>query len=271
LPLYAIGEGHGCSRTLRRLLDTLPFAPSSDRLWLVGDLVGHGPDPLGVLRRVRELDVELDGRLTVVLGNHDLRLLAARDGVAVPGEVRGLLREVLDAADGSALLDWLSERPLLQVADELVLVHAGLLPRWTVAEASERAVEAGALLSSARRGELLAALYARRRDDSLPPALGRAVETLRAMTTVRTLGADGELCDHKGNPETAPPGCRPWFAVPERERTQRGVTVVFGHWASLGLRLGDSWIALDSGCAWGGPLTAVRLDVGRVFNVPRLD
>ena len=269
MSVYAIGDVHGCSRTLRALLGILPLDRSSDRLWLVGDLVGHGPDSAGVLSLVRDLGVELGERLVLVLGNHDLRLIAARDGVAVPSEVVGLCREILKAPDGRALLAWLAEQPLLHAGADHLLVHAGLLPWWTADEACQRASEARALLSSDRRAEILRAVYAKERDDGAPEELRRAVQTVRVMTTIRTIKADGEICDHKGSLETAPPGCDGWFAYPDR--AHRDFIVVFGHWASLGLRFGNGYIALDSGCAWGGPLTAVRLDDLRLFQVARSD
>jgi bis(5'-nucleosyl)-tetraphosphatase (symmetrical) len=269
MSVYAIGDVHGCSRTLRALLDALPLDRFRDRLWLVGDLVGHGPDSVGTLSLVRELQHELAARLVVVLGNHDLRLIAARDGVAVPGEVAGLCGEVLAAPDGRSLIAWLAEQPLLHAADDHLLVHAGLLPWWTTDEACQRAREARTLLSTDRRAEILRALYAKDQDDGAPAELRRAVQTLRVMTTIRTLKADGEICDHKGSLESAPPGCNGWFAY--SDRAHRDAVVVFGHWASLGLRFGDDYIALDSGCAWGGPLSAVRLDDRRLFQVPRSD
>jgi bis(5'-nucleosyl)-tetraphosphatase (symmetrical) len=269
MSVYAIGDVHGCSRTLRALLERLPLERSSDRLWLVGDLVGHGPDSVGVLSLVRDLSIELGDRLVLVLGNHDLRLIAARDGVAVPSEVVGLCREVLKAPDGRALIAWLAEQPLLHASPDHLLVHAGLLPWWTTDEAAQLAREARTLLSSDRRAEILRAVYAKEKGDGPPAELRRAVQTVRVMTTIRAIKADGEICDHKGSLETAPPGCDGWFEYPDRAHCD--AVVVFGHWASLGLRFGDRYIALDSGCAWGGPLSAVRLDDLRLFQVPRSD
>jgi bis(5'-nucleosyl)-tetraphosphatase (symmetrical) len=265
---FAVGDVHGCSRTFERLLDTLPFDSAADRLWLVGDVVGHGPDMAGVLRILQRLDGDLDQRLVSVLGNHDLRLIAARHGVAVPARVAAQ-REKLEAApDGGALLDWLAARPVFHVEADRALVHAGLMPGWTLHEARDRATEARALLDGDRGAEILAALYAGSASAS-SGAVERAIESLRVMTTIRTLRGDGRLCNYKGSPETAPPDCRPWFADPDR--AHRDATIVFGHWAGLGLRSGDGWIGLDSGCAWGGPLTAIRLEDRRLFQVPRVD
>jgi bis(5'-nucleosyl)-tetraphosphatase (symmetrical) len=269
---YAIGDVHGCTRTLRRLIELLPLDRDRDRLWLVGDLVGPGPDSAGTLRCLRELEEEIGPRLAAVLGNHDLRLVAARAGARVPRKVKALLDQVLGAPDGRALLDWLGRRPLLHEDRGTVLVHAGLLPWWTVEEARERASEVASILASARRDALLTAIYGRdgkRGSETSPDGFERALQTARVMTTIRTLEADGTLCEHNGTLEGAPAGCRAWFAYPDR--AQGDATIVFGHWAALGLRFGADWLALDSGCAWGGPLTAVRVEDRRVFQTPRID
>jgi bis(5'-nucleosyl)-tetraphosphatase (symmetrical) len=270
VPTFAIGDVHGCTRTLRRLFDRLPLDRSRDRLWLVGDLAGHGPDSLGTLRLIHQLEGELGPRLAVVLGNHDLRLLAARAGARVPRRVEALLAQILSSSDGGSLLDWLARRPLLHRDGDTMLVHAGLLPTWTVGEAAQRAGEVQSILASGRRDLFLASLTHDGADDALrDPDLARPLETTRIMTRIRTVEADGTLCDHNGPPETAPAHCRPWFAYPER--AHGGTTIVFGHWAALGLRLGADWLALDSGVAWGGPLTAVRLDDRRLFQAARID
>jgi bis(5'-nucleosyl)-tetraphosphatase (symmetrical) len=271
VPTYAIGDVHGCTRTLRALLDRLPLDRAHDRLWLVGDLAAHGPDSHGALRLARELEGELGPRFALVLGNHDLRLLAARAGADVPRRVEVLLAHILDASDGSSLLEWLGRVPLLHQHDAIVMVHAGLLPWWTVDEAGERASEVESILASAQRGAFLVELYRRDGDRTESASIGmsRALETARVMTTIRTIESDGTLCKHNDTPESAPSGCVPWFAHPDR--AHRDATVVFGHWAALGLRLGRDWLSLDSGVAWGGPLTGVRLEDRRVFQQPRVD
>jgi bis(5'-nucleosyl)-tetraphosphatase (symmetrical) len=269
---YAIGDVHGCTRTLRRLIELLPLDRDRDRLWLVGDLVGPGPDSAGTLRCLRELEEEIGPRLAVVLGNHDLRLVAARAGARVPRKVTVLLEQVLAAGDGPALLDWLGRRPLVHKEGATVLVHAGLLPWWAVGETLERASEVASILASARRDAFLTGIYGRdgkRGSETSPDGVERALETARVMTTIRTLRSDGTLCEHNGTPESAPAGCRAWFAYPDR--AHRAATIVFGHWAALGLRFGADWLALDSGCVWGGPLTAVRVEDRRVFQSARAD
>jgi bis(5'-nucleosyl)-tetraphosphatase (symmetrical) len=267
---YAIGDVHGCARTLQRLIDSLPLDREVDRLWLVGDLVSHGADSVGALRAVRALQNELGQRLVAVLGNHDLRLLTAHAGHPVPSKVELLLDEVLAASDGARLLAWLVQRPLLHCDGDTVMVHAGLHPRWTVGEARRRAKEVESILASPRRDIFLSFLYGKARDAADPPQdLERALESTRVLTTIRTLEDSGKLCDHTGPPENAPAHCRPWFAVDDRAHDD--ATIVFGHWAACGLRLGRNWLALDSGCAWGGPLSAVRIEDRRVFQAARID
>jgi bis(5'-nucleosyl)-tetraphosphatase (symmetrical) len=271
---YAIGDVHGCTRTLRGLIDRLPFDRARDRLWLVGDLVAHGPDSSGTLRFVRELEDQLGPRFAMVLGNHDLRLLAARAGAEVPAKVEALLATILGAADGDVALDWLLRQPLLHQDGATVMVHAGFLPWWTLDEARERASEVQSILGAERRDAFLVELYRRGRGRAGAPRgkskiSARALESARVMTTIRTIETDGTLCKHTDTPDSAPDGCRAWFA--HSERAHRDATVVFGHWAALGLRFGADWLALDSGCAWGGPLTAVRLEDRRLFQTARID
>jgi bis(5'-nucleosyl)-tetraphosphatase (symmetrical) len=264
---YAIGDVQGCFLTLQRLLDAIRFDPASDRLWLAGDLVNRGPRSLEVLRWARGLGEAL----VAVLGNHDLHLIGRSFGVR--GVKRGdSLDAVLVAPDRDALIGWLRGLPLLHREGDRVLVHAGLQPAWTPAEAEEvaRAVE------SALRGPDAGALIESLSERTLPgwgPGLDprrRRDLGLQTLVLMRTCRRDGRLCrDFSGPPEQAPPGCRPWF---EREgRRPAGVTVVCGHWARLGLRIQPGLLALDTGCAWGGRLTAVRLEDGAIRQVDFAD
>lgn len=261
---YAIGDVHGCYRTLRRLLDRIGFDHRTDRLWMVGDLVNRGPRSLQVLRWA----AGQGDRLIVVLGNHDLHLLARSAGVA-RARRRDTLDEILETRDRDDLLAWLRGRPLLHREDGFLLVHAGLLPGWTPGQAETLAREAESELRGPRPGRLLATL----RDDPPHPwraGLSRGARrrlALAAMTRLRTLTAGGRLCaDFSGPPAEAPRGCRPWFDAPERESA--GETILFGHWAALGLLRRDGLAGLDTGCAWGRELTALRLDDGKLFQEP---
>lgn len=258
---YAIGDVHGCLEPLEHLWRTLPFEASRDAVWLTGDLVARGPDSAGVLRWARGAAERLGGRFVSVLGNHDLRLLAARAGIDV-GRGPRVLADVLASPDGEDLLAWLAARPVAHLGGEKLLVHAGVLPSWGLAEILERAHAAEEALRGPRAPRLLAALEGREPAGALAAEVG----TLRVVTRVRTLSPNGELSDDTGPPESAPTGYRPWFAGSHRRPD--GLVVVCGHWASLGLRLQEGLVALDTGCVYGGPLTAVRLDDRKVFQVP---
>jgi bis(5'-nucleosyl)-tetraphosphatase (symmetrical) len=261
---YVIGDVQGCFTTLERLLRRIDFDAGRDRLWLVGDLVNRGPSSLEVLRWARSIG----DRVTAVLGNHDLHLIACAEGVREPKR-RDTFDDVLRAPDREALLEWLIGRPFLHREGDFVLVHAGLLPGWSLEEAEALAWEAQEALRSRRRYQLLEAFEddeaSLRWDSELPDGV-RLRLVVDAFTKIRTLRLAGELCiDFAGPPGQAPEGCRPWF---ELCSFPPGATVLFGHWAALGLHLGKNAIGLDTGCAWGRSLTALRLEDRRVFQEP---
>jgi bis(5'-nucleosyl)-tetraphosphatase (symmetrical) len=255
----AVGDVQGCFRTLSALLRSAGFRAGRDRLWLVGDLVNRGPASLDVLRCV----ADLGDNATVVLGNHDLYLL----GVALGAHPRrkDTLDDVLEAPDFDDLAAWLRARPLLHREDGRVLVHAGLHPRWSAGDAERAAREVEALL----RGGDAAALLAGVRE--APPwaeelrARERTQAALAALTRLRACRPDGTPCaDFAGPLDEMPDGCLPWFDVPGRASASS--TILFGHWAALGLLVRRDVVALDSGCVWGGTLTALRLEDGRLFE-----
>lgn len=270
---YAIGDIQGCWRTLQQLLERISPG-SDDRLWLAGDLVNRGRDSLAVLRWAAREEVPL----TAVLGNHDLHLLACAVGVR---RVKGkdTLQEVLAARDREDLFDWLAARPLLVrerapagsaagAPREALLLHAGLLPQWTADEAEALAAEAAAALRADRAAFL--ALVAERGPLAWRAGLG-ADDRLRlvvtALTHLRCCTPAGEIePDYSGPPAGAPAGVVPWFEAPGRRSA--GATVVFGHWAALGLVLTPEVVALDTACVWGDRLTAVRLEDRAVFQEP---
>jgi bis(5'-nucleosyl)-tetraphosphatase (symmetrical) len=252
---WAIGDVHGCYRTLRKLLKKLDFARSEDRLWFTGDLVNRGPRSLEVL----EWAVEHDWRIESVLGNHDLHLLAVAYGVA-DERAKDTLRPILKSVRSVPLLDWLRRRPLAVSSGSFLLVHAGVLPDWTVDETLSIASRLEGRLRGDEGARLLAALRRRDADEA------DEMRSLRALAFVRTVRANGELCrEFTGPPEEAPEGCTPWYAV--EGRRSRDAVVLFGHWAAAGFRRGPGWVSLDTGCAWGGKLTAIRLDDGEVVQV----
>ena len=258
MALYAIGDLQGCHAEFMALIDRIGFDARHDRLWLTGDLVNRGPDSLAVLREVKSLG----DAVTVVLGNHDLHLLAM---AFAPNGVRKREREleaVLDAPDAAELLEWLASRPLLHRERGIrwTLIHAGLPPEWTLADAERCAREVERALRSDAPG-LLAAMYGDL-PDRWSPAL-EGTERLRfivnCLTRLRLVDRRGRLVlSHKGTIEDAPRGTMPWFRHPER--ATRKDAFVFGHWSALGYLAEPGVLCLDTGCVWGGALTSQRLD-----------
>lgn len=255
---YAIGDIQGCYDELLALLERIGFEPERDRLWFVGDLVNRGPKSLETLRFVKGLG---DAGLTV-LGNHDLHLLAA---AWYPRNVRrkDTLHAILDAPDRGELLDWLRCQPLLHHDDQLgyTLLHAGLPPQWDLADAQARAGEVESVLCSHRIGDFLARMYGNEPDRWSDDLEGQ--DRLRFITNcftrLRYCTPDGRLVlEPKGAPGSQPAGAFPWFEI--EARRSRDLNIVFGHWSTLGQRDDPGIFPLDTGCLWGGQLTALRLD-----------
>ncbi|MGQ0384823.1 MAG: symmetrical bis(5'-nucleosyl)-tetraphosphatase [Gammaproteobacteria bacterium] len=258
MAVYAIGDLQGCHAEFLELLARLRFDPARDRLWLTGDLVNRGPDSLGVLREVRALG----GSVTAVLGNHDLHLLALAFAPAGVRRRETGLMAVLDAPDGADLLAWLLARPLLHRDDALgwTLIHAGLPPQWSLADAERAAREVEAALSGNPEA-LLAEMYGDDPDLWSPSLAGmaRLRYAVNCLTRLRFVDRDGRLLlSLKGPVADAPPGALPWFRHPAR-RTRHDA-LVFGHWSALGYLSEPGLRCLDSGCVWGGTLAALRLD-----------
>ncbi|HEX9208174.1 MAG TPA: symmetrical bis(5'-nucleosyl)-tetraphosphatase [Steroidobacteraceae bacterium] len=261
MAVYAIGDVQGCADELEELLARLEFDASRDQLWFVGDLVNRGPRSLETLRLVRSLG----DAAVVVLGNHDLHLLAiTRGGAAWRHHDEGL-RPVVEARDAPALLDWLQSRPLLHHDARLgiTLLHAGLPPQWDVATASACAREVERRLRGEDAGTLFAHMYGNEpatwRDDL--DGWDRLRFTINAFTRLRVCDvADGRMrLEFKGPPAAAPPHALPWFRIPWRRSA--GARLVFGHWSALGYVAEAGVLGLDTGCVWGGTLTGQRIDV----------
>lgn len=255
MAVYAIGDIQGCRQALDRLLQRISFSPEKDRLWFTGDLVSRGPDSLGVLRLVKGLG---DSAI-VVLGNHDLHLLAAAAGAR---EANRTLAPVLRAPDREALLAWLQARPLLHHEPDLgVLVHAGLPPQWDLATAQMLAREVEASLRGPESSWFFHNMYGDRPElwsESLADD-ERLRYAVNALTRIRYVTKDGRLnFDQKGPPSSRQERYLPWFQFPARATSE--LRIVFGHWSTLGILTEPNLIALDSGCVWGGRLTAFRLD-----------
>lgn len=261
---YAIGDIQGCHAPLARMLDRIAFDPAADRLWIVGDLVNRGPESLSVLRFLRGLGEAA----SIVLGNHDLYLLMVAAGYK-RRDGDDTLSQVLEAPDRDELLAWLRGLPLLQVHGGHVLVHAGLLPGWTVTRAQSLAAEVSAALRGPQGREFLLHLAGNRParwSDGLE-GWDRLRVIVNAMTRLRFCTVQGRMALRaKGPPHEAPPGTLPWFRVPER--CSRTHTIVCGHWSALGFYREPGLVALDSGCVWGGKLTALRIEDDAVFQVP---
>jgi bis(5'-nucleosyl)-tetraphosphatase (symmetrical) len=253
---YLLGDVQGCCDALDRLLAEIGFSPSRDRLHVLGDLVNRGPQSLETLRRLRSFG----DAAVCLLGNHDLHLLA----VAYGGrklQRSDTLADVLDAPDRDAWIDWLRKRPLALHAHGWLLVHAGVLPQWDAATALQRAQEVETVLRGADVGEFLHVMYGNEPVQWAPDLAG--AERLRlivnVLTRIRFCTADGTLdLATKEGAGAAPPGYFPWFDVPGRRSA--GTPVAFGHWSTLGLVNRPDLLALDTGCVWGGQLTAVRID-----------
>ncbi|KVD75161.1 bis(5'-nucleosyl)-tetraphosphatase (symmetrical) [Burkholderia ubonensis] len=253
-PPIAIGDIQGCHSSFRQLTEKLA-APPDTPFWIAGDVVNRGPASLAALREL----VDLGPRATVVLGNHDLHLLAVAAGIRTerPGDTIG---EILDAPDADALLEWVRHRPFAHFEHGMLLVHAGVLPQWDVTLALELADELQRALRAPDWRDTLSHLYGNDPNQWHPnlKKRDRMRVAFNAFTRIRFCTPDGAMeFRTSGGPASAPPGYLPWFDVPGR-RTE-DVTVVFGHWAALGLMLRDNVIALDSGCVWGNQLSAVRL------------
>ncbi|MCC5810538.1 MAG: symmetrical bis(5'-nucleosyl)-tetraphosphatase [Ectothiorhodospiraceae bacterium] len=269
MAVYCVGDIQGCQSELLALLDNVRFDPASDRLWLVGDLVNRGPQSVDVLRFVKSLG---DSAVTV-LGNHDIHLLAAWNGAAQL-KTADTLQQVLEAPDNEELLEWLRRRPLLHHDAELgyVMLHAGLLPAWTLDDAIVCAREAEAALAGERFPALMENLYGDEPSTWSPELQGwdRLRFIINAFTRMRYCDSKGRLLlDYKGAPGSQPPGYLPWFEVPQRAALPGGLTLVSGHWSTLGFHEQEGLVTLDTGCLWGGQLTAVRLDGPRQrFSLP---
>ena len=272
---YAIGDVQGCFSALQRLLDQIRFDPSRDRLWFVGDLVNPGPDSVSILRYVKKLGrasllrfLKRLGRAAVtVLGNHDLHLLAVANGCR-EARSKDTFHDVLDVPDRDELLTWLRNQPLMYREGNFLLVHAGLLPQWTVSQAETFAREAEQALRSTKYRAFLRSLYQDEPDrwSKKLTGLERSIVVTKVLTRLRVCTENGKVdWAFTGTPDEAPKGYLPWFQFPDRRSTD--ATIICGHWAALGLQVRCNLLALDGGCVLGRQLVAVRLEDRQVFHV----
>ena len=263
---YAIGDIQGCYASLQRLLHRISFSPSADTLWLVGDLVNRGPDSLTTIRFIKNLGTSV----RLVLGNHELFLLAVSEGI-VPLRPKDTIHSILAADDRPAIINWLRNQPLHYREGSFLMIHAGLLPQWTIEDTVGLAQEVESALRGPDYRAFLQALF----DGPTPPwspslsGSERLACIARGLTKLRTCSPTGEMSNFSGEPKDAPAGFIPWFRVPERRNSD--ATIITGHWAALGLHMEPNLLAIDSGCVWGRQLTAVRLEDRAVFQVDCAD
>ena len=260
---YAIGDIQGCFHALMALLARLQFNPKQDRLWLVGDLINRGSGSLNVLRWC----YQHQDSLQIVLGNHDLHALAVVHGLK-PAHKGDTLQACIDAPDRDVLFNWLRHQPLMIEKNGYVMLHAGLLPQWTISKALSYACEVETVLQSEHFPHFLVNMYGALPNQWQPDLAG--MDRLRiitnAFTRMRICTADGELeFAFKGELPDVPEGYMPWFDVPNRKSA--GANIICGHWSALGLRQRNNIHALDTGCLWGGQLTAMCLETRAITQV----
>ncbi|MET3917586.1 bis(5'-nucleosyl)-tetraphosphatase (symmetrical) [Variovorax sp. OAS795] len=259
MALYLIGDIQGCDAALQRLLATIGFSPSRDTAVLLGDLVNRGPDSAAVLRRVQGYGASA----LSLLGNHDLHLLGVAHGARKPGR-KDTLAALLEAPDSEAMLEWVRQQHMalhMQIGGgDLLMVHAGVLPQWTVGDTLVLAAEVESVLRGPALGEFLLDMYGNEPaqwNDALAGST-RLRAIVNALTRMRFCSADGVMeFDAKDGAATAPDGFMPWFDVPGRKTA--GATVAFGHWSTLGWLSRPDLLSTDTGCVWGGCLSAVRI------------
>lgn len=263
MAIYAIGDVQGCYTSLQALLKKLSWSAQRDQLWFAGDLINRGEGSLETLRFV----MELGQQAVMVLGNHELHFLCVAHGKQ-KSRPRDTLQPLLDAPDREQLVQFLRRQPLLHSAHGHTMVHAGLLPQWTIEQAHSLAREAEAALQSDQYHDFLDQLYGNQPDHWQEDLTGidRLRTVVNAMTRMRICTAQGQMeFTHRGELETIPQGFMPWFRVPGRVTVNDNI--LFGHWSALGLLMEPHLMCLDSGCLWGRQLSAVRLDDGALFQV----
>jgi len=263
--IWMIGDVQGCCEPLEALLAHPDVAGEPDaQFWFAGDLINRGPQSLASLRRI----MALEDRGVAVLGNHDLHLLAAAAGVRKPSK-SDTLDEILNAPDAADLINWLRFRPLAHFEHDHLMVHAGVLAKWDVAKTLALADEVQQALRGDNWQKALQKMYGNEpvvwKEDHAGGKRLRVI--INALTRIRLCTQRGHMeFDTKVAPGAWPNGLIPWFDVPKR--ATRNITVVFGHWSTLGLTMRDNLICLDSGCVWGGALSAVRLQDRKLVQIP---
>lgn len=258
MSLFAIGDIHGCYETLRRLLDKIGFNETKDTLWFTGDLVGRGPQSLETLRFLKSIN----NSIITVLGNHDLHLLSLYYQAKEIDDNSSELKDILNAPDSEILIDWLRKRPLVfyDRKKNYILVHAGIHPRWTINESIKYASEVEAILRSDHCSALLKNMYgnAPTRWSTKLNGYDRNRFIINTFTRMRVLDNKNLNLKYKGKIPSKNDDLTPWFNIVGHK--WKDTSIIFGHWSALGLMIKKQFICLDSGCAWGGDLTAIELN-----------
>jgi len=264
---YIVGDIQGCYDPLQRLLEKIAFNPSDDRLWCPGDLVNRGKQSLETLRLLESLGASF----SMTLGNHDLYLLREHWRFPDGGSANHEIDVILHAPDRERLTGWLQQQPLARWSPEhqVLMVHAGVIPQWTLAQTLSCAGEIETVLRSKKSARFFSKMsknWVRRWDDELS-GWKRLRLISNILTQLRFCDENGKiLSSASGPPGSQPLPYKPWFK--HKHRQTRKITIAFGHWAALGFYARKKLLCLDSGCVWGGRLTAVRLEDRQVFQVP---
>ncbi len=269
---YAIGDVQGCCESLYALVARLPFDAKKDRLWFVGDLVNRGPKSLQTLRTL----MAASSRSHFVLGNHDLHLLSRAAGVRKPQEL-DTLTGILRAPDAHDLIDWLRKQPFLHINGNTAMVHAGLLPQWNLSQALRLSQQLSLRLKSRHWKDFLNEMVHGAKPHWADGVQGQRKlrEALSAFTRLRYLQPNGtpeykcKLSPDHAKLQPMTQKLMPWFEF--KNRKTKNTQIVFGHWSTLGLIAQPKVVALDTGCVWGGQLTAIRLEDYKVFIQPSLE
>lgn len=255
MSLYMIGDVQGCNASLQALLEALDFSVSRDTVYLLGDLVNRGPDSLGVLQWA----MAAGSSARCILGNHDLHLLGVALGIRKPGK-KDTLTPVLESPDAPEMFDWLRQQPLTRLEHGWLMVHAGVLPQWNAEKTIALSRELEGAISGSDYKDFFRVMYGNQPDRWSEKLTGddRLRVIVNALTRLRYCTADGQMeFDSKDDIGTQPPGYMPWFDVPGRQTAEQAVA--FGHWSTLQGLHRPGVLALDTGCVWGGRLTAAKL------------
>lgn len=252
LATYVIGDVQGCFDTLRALLTEIRFDPSVDRILFTGDLVNRGPKNVETLQFIKGLGNAAD----TVLGNHELHLIGRHFGFSKEKK-NDTLEDILQSPMRTELIEWIISRPFVLQVEDFLLVHAGVGHDWSLKKIHSIALTMSEMLQNPKERQVIFS------GEKFP-------EEIRTMTTIRAVDKNGQRIKYSGPPELAPPGALAWFIARNPELNE-GKTIVFGHWAALGARKMGPYISLDSGCVWGGKLTALRLNDRKLFSVSAIE